>query len=76
MLVTKDNGFIFEHMEVLYGIIGLIAGGGIVYLILRSLMAGKQQYIKEMMDKYNVIMHSSAFSGNEQVPADGGNQSQ
>ncbi|MHC4216692.1 MAG: peptidylprolyl isomerase [Planctomycetota bacterium] len=36
----------------------------------------QQQYIKEMMDKYNVIMHSSAFSGNEQAPADGGNQKQ
>ena len=47
MLVTKDNGFIFENMEVLYGIIGLIAGGGIVYLVLRSWLAGKQQYMKE-----------------------------
>jgi len=47
MLVTKDNGFIFENMEVLYGILGLIAGGGIVYLVLRSWLAGKQQYMKE-----------------------------
>ena len=47
MLVTKDNGFIFENMEVLYRIIGLIAGGGIVYLVLRSWLAGKQQYMKE-----------------------------
>ena len=47
MLVTKDNGFIFEDMEVLYGVLGLIAGGGIVYLILRSWLAGRQQYMKE-----------------------------
>jgi len=46
-LVTKDNGFIFEDMEVLYGVLGLIAGGGIVYLILRSWLAGRQQYMKE-----------------------------
>jgi DNA recombination protein RmuC len=50
MLVTKDNGFIFENMEVLYGIIGLIAGGGIVYLVLRSWLAGKQQYMKEKVN--------------------------
>jgi DNA recombination protein RmuC len=50
MLVTKDNGFIFENMEVLYGIIGLIAGGGIVYLLLRSWLAGKQQYMKEKVN--------------------------
>ncbi len=37
----------------------------------------QQQYIKQMMDKYNVIMHTSVFTGNpEQAPADGGNQSQ
>lgn len=47
MLVTKDNGFIFEHMEVLYLVIGLIAGGGIVYLVMRSLLAGRRQYMKE-----------------------------
>jgi len=47
MLVTKDNGFIFENMELLYGILGLIAGGGIVYLVLRSRLAGKNQYMKE-----------------------------
>jgi DNA recombination protein RmuC len=46
-LLTKDNGFIFENMEVLYGIIGLIAGGGIVFLVLRSWLAGRQQYMKE-----------------------------
>ena len=34
-------------MEVLYGIIGLIAGGGIVFLVLRSWLAGRQQYMKE-----------------------------
>ena len=34
-------------MEVLYGVLGLIAGGGIVYLILRSWLAGRQQYMKE-----------------------------
>ncbi len=34
-------------MEVLYGVIGLIAGGGIVFLALRSWLAGKQQYVKE-----------------------------
>ncbi len=36
-------------MEVLYGIIGFIAGGGIVYLVLRSWLAGKQQYMKEKL---------------------------
>jgi DNA recombination protein RmuC len=46
-LLTKDNGFIFENMEVLYGIIGLISGGGIVFLVLRSWLAGRQQYMKE-----------------------------
>lgn len=34
-------------MEVLYGVLGLIAGGGIVYLVLRSWLAGRQQYMKE-----------------------------
>jgi len=34
-------------MEFIYGLIGLIAGGGIVYLVLRSWLAGKQQYMKE-----------------------------
>jgi len=34
-------------MEFLYGIIGFIAGGGVVYLVLRSWLAGKQQYMKE-----------------------------
>lgn len=34
-------------MEVLYGFIGLIAGGGIVFLVLRSWLAGRQQYLKE-----------------------------
>ena len=34
-------------MEVLYLVIGLIAGGGIVYLVMRSLMAGRRQYMKE-----------------------------
>jgi len=34
-------------MEVLYGIIGLMAGGGIVFLVLRSWLAGRQQYMKE-----------------------------
>jgi DNA recombination protein RmuC len=34
-------------MEVLYLVIGLIAGGGIVYLIMRSLLAGRRQYMKE-----------------------------
>ncbi len=34
-------------MEVLYLVIGLIAGGGIVYLVMRSLLAGRQQYMKE-----------------------------
>ena len=47
MLVTKDNGFIFENMEILYGVIGLIAGGGIAFLALRSWLSGKQQYAKE-----------------------------
>ena len=47
MLVTKDNGFIFEVMEVLYLVIGLIAGGVIVYLVMRSWLAGRQQYMKE-----------------------------
>ncbi len=47
MLFTKDNGFIFEDMEVLYLIIGLIAGGGIMYLVLRAWLAGRQQYTRE-----------------------------
>lgn len=34
-------------MEVLYLVIGLIAGGGIVYLVMRSLLAGRRQYMKE-----------------------------
>jgi DNA recombination protein RmuC len=34
-------------MEVLYGVIGLIAGGGIVYLVLRGWLTGRQQYMKE-----------------------------
>jgi DNA recombination protein RmuC len=34
-------------MEVIYGIIGLIAGGGIVFLALRSWLAGRHQYMKE-----------------------------
>jgi len=34
-------------MEVLYGVIGFIAGGGMVYLFLRSRLAGRQQYMKE-----------------------------
>ena len=34
-------------MEVLYLVIGLIAGGGIVYLVLRSWLAGRRQYMKE-----------------------------
>jgi DNA recombination protein RmuC len=34
-------------MEVLYLVIGLVAGGGIVYLVLRSWLAGRQQYMKE-----------------------------
>ena len=34
-------------MEVLYGVLGLIAGGGIVFLALRSWLAGRQQYVKE-----------------------------
>jgi DNA recombination protein RmuC len=34
-------------MEVLYLVIGLIAGGGIVYLVLRSWLSGRQQYMKE-----------------------------
>jgi DNA recombination protein RmuC len=46
-LVAKDNGFIFEDMEVLYLVIGLVTGGGIVFLILRGWLAGRQQYMKE-----------------------------
>jgi DNA recombination protein RmuC len=34
-------------MEAIYGVIGLIAGGGIVYLILRTWLSGRQQYMKE-----------------------------
>jgi DNA recombination protein RmuC len=34
-------------MEVLYGVIGFIAGGGMVYLFLRSRLSGRQQYMKE-----------------------------
>ena len=34
-------------MEVLYLVIGLIAGGGIVYLVMRSWLAGRRQYMKE-----------------------------
>jgi DNA recombination protein RmuC len=34
-------------MEVLYLVIGLIAGGGIVYLVLRSWLSGRRQYMKE-----------------------------
>ncbi|KPL16833.1 MAG: hypothetical protein AMS26_03275 [Bacteroides sp. SM23_62] len=34
-------------MEVLYLVIGLIAGGVIVYLVMRSWLAGRQQYMKE-----------------------------
>ena len=34
-------------MEVLYLVIGLMVGGGIAFLILRSLLAGRQQYMKE-----------------------------
>ena len=34
-------------MEVLYLVTGLISGGGIVYLVLRSWLAGRRQYMKE-----------------------------
>jgi DNA recombination protein RmuC len=34
-------------MEVLYLVIGLIVGGGIIFLILRSWLAGRQHYMKE-----------------------------
>ena len=46
-MVAKDNGFIFEDMEVLYLVIGLVTGGGIVFLVLRGWLAGRQQYMKE-----------------------------
>jgi DNA recombination protein RmuC len=59
LLLTKDNGFIFEDMEVLYGVIGLVAGGILVYLIQRSRLAGRQQYINErvsQLEKENLAL--------------------
>ena len=47
LLVTKDNGFIFEHMEFIYLAIGIISGGGLVYLLFRNRLAGRQQYLEE-----------------------------
>jgi DNA recombination protein RmuC len=57
-LLTKDNGFIFENMEVLYGVIGLITGGGIVFLALRSWLAGRLQYMKEKVVGLEEETHS------------------
>ena len=51
MLLTKDNGFIFDHMEVLYGILGLVAGGVLVYLVFRGRLAGRQQYMNERLSQ-------------------------
>jgi DNA recombination protein RmuC len=47
LLVDKDNGFIFEAMDLLYGLIGLLAGLGITFLIMRAWLAGRQQYLRE-----------------------------
>ena len=51
MLLTKDNGFIFEHMEVLYVFFGLVAGGVLVYLVFRGRLAGRQQYMNERVSQ-------------------------
>ena len=46
-MFAKDNGFIFELMDVLYGLIGLLAGLVIATLVMRAWLAGRQQYLKE-----------------------------